>query len=137
MEEKKAKKKWGKWVLLAFVLCALIGGVQEALTGSVSSAEDGEKVVEEIFPPEEGYHIEFTTELYGWESAFDEPAVGDVSSFEAYEGKGDKVTIYDYAVWFGDDSHDFTSCDVSETGKVLGYGPLVSESDPWTVYRLK
>lgn len=32
MEEKKQKKKWGKWVLLAFVLCALIGGVQEALS---------------------------------------------------------------------------------------------------------
>jgi hypothetical protein len=26
MEEKKTKKKWGKWVLLAFVLYCVIGG---------------------------------------------------------------------------------------------------------------
>lgn len=33
MEEKKAKKKWGKWVLLAFVLFGLIGGAMEAFSG--------------------------------------------------------------------------------------------------------
>lgn len=136
MEEKKPKKKWGKWVLLAFVLCALIGGVQEALTGSVSSAEDAEKVLEEIFPPEDGYHTYFMDEFEGWENEYDVGVeVGEICGPGVKSGR--KIKIYDYAVWFGDDSRDFTSCYVLETGKVSGYGPLVSESDPWTEYRLK
>lgn len=133
MEEKKTKKKWGKWVLLAFVLYCVIGGAMEALTGSVSSAEDGKKVLEKIFPPEDGYHIRFDQKVDGWEGYFDV----DVGEACDYAYKGDRIEVYSYYVW-SDESRD-AFCAVSETGKVIGYGPLVpgSQTLPLVHCRLK
>lgn len=135
METKKGKKKWGKWVLLAFVLYCVIGGAMEAFSGSVSSEEDGIKVLEEIFPPEDGYEIYADGITWvRYEDEFDEPEVGGFC--EAYEGKGNKVDTYSYTVELNGSS-TFTTCAVSEKGKVIGAGPLVSESEPDTLFRLK
>lgn len=131
MEEKKPKKKWGKWVFLALILFTLIGGAQEALTGSVSSTEDGEKVVEEIFPPEDGYHIRFDQKVDGWEGYFD-VGVGEACDY-AY--KGDRIGVYVYYVVSDGGGDVFFG--VSETGKVLGWGSLIPGSQAWAQRRLK
>ncbi len=131
--EKKAKKKWGKWVLLAFVLYCVIGGAMEAFSGSVSSAEDGKRVLEEIFPPEDGYEIMSDGKVDDWEAPYDEAEVGEPC--EDYARKGDKIEVYDYTVWLGESG--YASCYVSEEGKVIGFRTLVSESDPLCTYRLR
>lgn len=104
----------------------------EASSGSVASEADGERILREIFP-EEGYEIYADGRAYAGAACF-EVEVGESCSGADLD---EEIGVFDYTVGSKEDGYGWASCYVSEDGRVIGFGTLISEEDSNETYRLR
>lgn len=104
----------------------------EASGGSVASEADGERILREIFP-EEGYEIYADGRAYAGAACF-EVEVGESCSGADLD---EEIGVFDYTVGSKEDGYGWASCYVSEDGRVIGFGTLISEEDSNETYRLR